>query len=163
MQFAGRPRSLIAFRLSVLTEAAQQAISRHEALVRGTRPADIFDAPVHPPKPDARLRRAFTSTPRTHRTTMRVIQATALLAMAVAVRAVAQPGTPPSSPPPAASHGYADREPLFALVACNPRRQLDCDRRCIAKAPDPRAPDYDRNLMHQWLLHCRSACEKQYC
>ena len=43
-----------------LTEAAQQTITRHENLVLSERDrAVFFDALVHPPKPNARLRRAF--------------------------------------------------------------------------------------------------------
>jgi uncharacterized protein (DUF1778 family) len=43
-----------------LTEAAQQTITRHESLVLSERDrAVFFDALVHPPKPNARLRRAF--------------------------------------------------------------------------------------------------------
>jgi uncharacterized protein (DUF1778 family) len=53
-------RSLTDFCLSALIEAAQQAISRHETLVLSERDRQIFfDALVHPPKPNARLRRAF--------------------------------------------------------------------------------------------------------
>jgi len=53
-------RSLTDFCLMALTEAAQQTITRHESLVLSERDrAVFFDALVHPPKPNARLRRAF--------------------------------------------------------------------------------------------------------
>jgi uncharacterized protein (DUF1778 family) len=43
-----------------LTEAAQQTITRHESLSLSARDrAAFFDAMVHPPKANARLRRAF--------------------------------------------------------------------------------------------------------
>jgi uncharacterized protein (DUF1778 family) len=53
-------RSLTDFCLMALTEAAQQAITRHESLALSERDrAVFFDALVRPPKPNARLRRAF--------------------------------------------------------------------------------------------------------
>ena len=53
-------RSLTDFCLMALTDAAQQTITRHENLVLSERDrAVFFDALVHPPKPNARLRRAF--------------------------------------------------------------------------------------------------------
>lgn len=53
-------RSMTDFCLSVLTEAAQRTISRHETLVLSERDRQIFfDALVNPPKPNTRLRRAF--------------------------------------------------------------------------------------------------------
>lgn len=53
-------RSLTDFCLMALTEAAQQTITRHENLVFSERDrAVFFNALVHPPKPNARLRRAF--------------------------------------------------------------------------------------------------------
>jgi uncharacterized protein (DUF1778 family) len=43
-----------------LTEAAEQTITRHESLSLSERDrAAFFDAMVHPPKANARLRRAF--------------------------------------------------------------------------------------------------------
>ncbi|MGD0097702.1 MAG: DUF1778 domain-containing protein [Terracidiphilus sp.] len=55
-------RSLTDFCLSALTEATQAAILRHQSLVLSERDrAAFFDALVHPPKPNARLRRAFRS------------------------------------------------------------------------------------------------------
>jgi uncharacterized protein (DUF1778 family) len=53
-------RSLTDFCLSALTEATRAAITRHESLILSERDrAAFFDALVHPPKPNARLRRAF--------------------------------------------------------------------------------------------------------
>ena len=53
-------RSLTDFCLTALTEATQAAILRHESLVLSERDrAAFFDALVHPPKPNARLKRAF--------------------------------------------------------------------------------------------------------
>jgi uncharacterized protein (DUF1778 family) len=53
-------RSLTDFCLTALTEAARLTIARHETLVLSERDREIFfDALVHPPKPNARLRRAF--------------------------------------------------------------------------------------------------------
>jgi uncharacterized protein (DUF1778 family) len=55
-------RSLTDFCLSVLTEATRATITRHQSLVLSDRDrAAFFDALVHPPKPNARLRRAFRS------------------------------------------------------------------------------------------------------
>jgi uncharacterized protein (DUF1778 family) len=55
-------RSLTDFCLAALTEAARQTISRHETLVLSERDRrTFFDVLVHPPKPNARLRRAFKS------------------------------------------------------------------------------------------------------
>lgn len=55
-------RSLTDFCLTVLTEATQATISRHETLLLSERDRQVFfDALVHPPKPNARLRRAFRS------------------------------------------------------------------------------------------------------
>ncbi len=53
-------RSLTDFCLSALTDAAREALERHEslALSEADRTA-FFDALVHPPKPNARLRRAL--------------------------------------------------------------------------------------------------------
>jgi len=53
-------RSLTDFCLTALTEAARRTIARHETLVLSERDRRIFfDALVHPPKPNTRLRRAF--------------------------------------------------------------------------------------------------------
>jgi len=53
-------RSLTDFCLTALTEAARRTIARHETLVLSERDRQIFfDALIHPPKPGARLRRAF--------------------------------------------------------------------------------------------------------
>jgi uncharacterized protein (DUF1778 family) len=53
-------RSLTDFCLTALTEAARRTIARHETLVLSERDREIFfDALIHPPKPNARLRRAF--------------------------------------------------------------------------------------------------------
>jgi len=53
-------RSLTDFCLSALTEATRATIARHESLVLSERDrAAFFDALVHPPKPNARLLRAF--------------------------------------------------------------------------------------------------------
>jgi uncharacterized protein (DUF1778 family) len=53
-------RSLTDFCLVALTEAAQHTITRHESLSLSARDrAAFFDAMVHPPKANARLRRAF--------------------------------------------------------------------------------------------------------
>lgn len=54
-------RSLTDFCVTALTEAAQQAIARHENLVLSERDRrTFFEALIHPPAPNARLRRAFT-------------------------------------------------------------------------------------------------------
>jgi len=46
--------------LTALTEAARRTIAQHEALVLSERDRQtFFDALIHPPKPNARLRRAF--------------------------------------------------------------------------------------------------------
>jgi uncharacterized protein (DUF1778 family) len=53
-------RSLTDFCLSALTEATRQTISRHEALLLSERDRKaFFDALISPPRPNARLRRAF--------------------------------------------------------------------------------------------------------
>jgi uncharacterized protein (DUF1778 family) len=55
-------RSLTDFCLSALTEATRATITRHESVVLSDRDrAAFFDALMHPPKPNARLRRAFRS------------------------------------------------------------------------------------------------------
>lgn len=53
-------RSLTDFCLTALTEATRATISRHETLLLSERDRQVFfDALVNPPKPNARLRRAF--------------------------------------------------------------------------------------------------------
>ncbi|MGD0737657.1 MAG: DUF1778 domain-containing protein [Terracidiphilus sp.] len=55
-------RSLTEFCLAALAEATRATILRHESLALSKRDrAAFFDALVHPPKPNARLRRAFRS------------------------------------------------------------------------------------------------------
>jgi uncharacterized protein (DUF1778 family) len=55
-------RSLTDFCLTALTEATQATISRHETIVLSERDREVFfDALVHPPKPNTRLKRAFRS------------------------------------------------------------------------------------------------------
>ena len=55
-------RSLTDFCLTVLTQATQATITRHESIVLSARDREVFfDALVHSPKPNARLRRAFRS------------------------------------------------------------------------------------------------------
>jgi uncharacterized protein (DUF1778 family) len=53
-------RSLTDFCLTALTAAARHTIAQHEILVLSERDRQIFfDTLIHPPKPPARLRRAF--------------------------------------------------------------------------------------------------------
>jgi uncharacterized protein (DUF1778 family) len=53
-------RSMTDFCLAVLTEATRETIARHESLVLSERDRTVFfDALMNPPKPNARLRRAF--------------------------------------------------------------------------------------------------------
>jgi uncharacterized protein (DUF1778 family) len=53
-------RSLTGHRLSELTEATHATIARSESLLLSDRDrAAFFDALIHPPEPNARLRRAF--------------------------------------------------------------------------------------------------------
>jgi uncharacterized protein (DUF1778 family) len=53
-------RSLTDFCLTALTAAAQHTIAQHEILVLSERDRQIFfDILIRPPKPNARLRRAF--------------------------------------------------------------------------------------------------------
>jgi uncharacterized protein (DUF1778 family) len=55
-------RSLTDFCLTALAEATRATITRHEAIVLSDRDRQaFFVALVHPPKPNARLRRAFQS------------------------------------------------------------------------------------------------------
>lgn len=53
-------RSLTDFCLTALADAAQQAIARHQTLALSMHDQEIFfDALINPPRPNARLRRAF--------------------------------------------------------------------------------------------------------
>jgi uncharacterized protein (DUF1778 family) len=53
-------RKLTDFCLAVLTEAAEKTIARHQTLVLSDRDRQVFfDTLVNPPKPSARLKRAF--------------------------------------------------------------------------------------------------------
>lgn len=53
-------RSLTDFCVTALTEAARRALARRETLVLSERDRrTFFHALLHPPKPNARLRRAF--------------------------------------------------------------------------------------------------------
>jgi len=53
-------RNLTDFCLTALTEAARMAIERHESVsLSDADRAAFFDALVHPPKPNAKLRRAL--------------------------------------------------------------------------------------------------------
>jgi uncharacterized protein (DUF1778 family) len=53
-------RSLTDFCLTALSEAAHQTLARHQTLFLSERDRKIFfDALIHPPKPNARLKRAF--------------------------------------------------------------------------------------------------------
>jgi uncharacterized protein (DUF1778 family) len=53
-------RSLTDYCLAALSQATQATISRHETLVLSERDREVFfDALLHPPKPNARLKRAF--------------------------------------------------------------------------------------------------------
>jgi uncharacterized protein (DUF1778 family) len=55
-------RSLTDFCLSALAQATRETIMRHESLVLSERDREVFfDALVHAPKPNQRLRRAFRS------------------------------------------------------------------------------------------------------
>jgi uncharacterized protein (DUF1778 family) len=55
-------RSLTDFCLTALTEATRETITRHESLVLSERDRKVFfDALIHAPKANARLRRAFRS------------------------------------------------------------------------------------------------------
>jgi uncharacterized protein (DUF1778 family) len=55
-------RSLTDFCLTALADATRETIARHESLVLSERDrAAFFDALVHAPRPNARLRRAFRS------------------------------------------------------------------------------------------------------
>jgi uncharacterized protein (DUF1778 family) len=53
-------RSMTDFCLTVLTEATRETIARHESLVLSEQARKVFfDALVKPPRPNARLRKAF--------------------------------------------------------------------------------------------------------
>jgi uncharacterized protein (DUF1778 family) len=53
-------RSLTEFCLTALAAATRETISRHETIVLSQRDRDVFfDALVAPPRPNARLKRAF--------------------------------------------------------------------------------------------------------
>ena len=53
-------RSLTDFCLTALSEAARQTLARHQTLFLSERDRRIFfDTLIHPPKPNARLKRAF--------------------------------------------------------------------------------------------------------
>jgi uncharacterized protein (DUF1778 family) len=58
-------RSLTDYCLTALAEATQATISRHESIALSSGDREIFfNALVHPPKPSARLKRAFRSSRR---------------------------------------------------------------------------------------------------
>jgi len=53
-------RNLTDFCLTALTEAAEKTIARHETLMLSERDRQVFfDTLINPPKPNARLKRAF--------------------------------------------------------------------------------------------------------
>jgi uncharacterized protein (DUF1778 family) len=53
-------RSLTEFCLAALAQATREAIARHESLAFSERDREVFfDALIHVPQPNARLRRAF--------------------------------------------------------------------------------------------------------
>jgi uncharacterized protein (DUF1778 family) len=53
-------RSMTDYCLAVITEATRETIARHETLKLSARDREVFfDALVHPPKVNERLRRAF--------------------------------------------------------------------------------------------------------
>ena len=53
-------RSLTDFCLTALTQATRETITRHESLALSERDREVFfDALIHAPKPNERLRRAF--------------------------------------------------------------------------------------------------------
>ncbi|HXC26134.1 MAG TPA: DUF1778 domain-containing protein [Gemmatimonadaceae bacterium] len=55
-------RSLTDFCVTVLAEAARETIARHETVVLSERDRQLFfEALIHPPKANARLRRAFAA------------------------------------------------------------------------------------------------------
>ncbi|HZB87625.1 MAG TPA: DUF1778 domain-containing protein [Terracidiphilus sp.] len=53
-------RSITDFCLTALADATHTTIARHESLVLSARDREVFfNALIHPPRPNARLRRAF--------------------------------------------------------------------------------------------------------
>jgi uncharacterized protein (DUF1778 family) len=55
-------RSLTDFCLTALTQATEAAIARHDSIVLSERDRQqFFDILINPPKPNARLKRAFRS------------------------------------------------------------------------------------------------------
>lgn len=53
-------RSLTDYCLTALTQATRETIARHESLVFSERDREaFFDALIHPPEPNDRLKRAF--------------------------------------------------------------------------------------------------------
>lgn len=53
-------RSITDYCLTALTRATRETISRHDSLVLSERDREVFfDALIHAPEPNARLRRAF--------------------------------------------------------------------------------------------------------
>jgi uncharacterized protein (DUF1778 family) len=53
-------RSLTDFCLTALADAAREALARHETIVLSQRDRQIFfDTLINPPRPNARLKRAF--------------------------------------------------------------------------------------------------------
>lgn len=53
-------RSLTDFCLTALNDVARETIARHETLTLSKRDRQtFFDALIHPPRPNARLKRAF--------------------------------------------------------------------------------------------------------
>ena len=55
-------RSITDFCLTALAQATEAAIQRHQNLTLSDRDREIFfDALVHPPRPNARLKQAFRS------------------------------------------------------------------------------------------------------
>jgi uncharacterized protein (DUF1778 family) len=55
-------RSVTDFCLTALTQATQATITQHETIMLSDRDREVFfDALIHPPKPNERLKRAFRS------------------------------------------------------------------------------------------------------
>lgn len=55
-------RSLTDFCLTALTQVTREIISRHESLSLSERDREVFfEALIHPPEPNERLRRAFAA------------------------------------------------------------------------------------------------------
>jgi uncharacterized protein (DUF1778 family) len=58
-------RTLTEFCLTALAEATRETINRHETMVLSERDRKVFfDALMHPPRPNARLKRAFRAAER---------------------------------------------------------------------------------------------------